>query len=248
MSIFSILPVQTANAAASTIASADVDYLDDVDYDTYEHWLFDRGTSAGLTGQRSGYALTAQSAAPSYSRSYLEQSNLPSNGLVMGVADGASDVDTLTVIFKIPSTTTGTNFIFGNFTGGGGGCLFSSGSGASRTIFMSYQGVVNSLNIGSVNVNTWYFAAVARDFSGANKVLRRIIGGTAAAETTYPAVTYTAGAANQGPGNCGGFAGTTGAIRYSEFRRYARQLTLAELATVYADAKARAALRGIIVV
>lgn len=241
MSLFAILPVTTGNIAAPVVPSIDVQYLDGFDSASYEHWMFDRGTSADLTGKNKAKVLTLQGAAPAYARSYLTIPGTSGQALLSDVVDAAGAVDTICAVVRRPSGS-GSSILLGNFNGSAGTSLFLQ----SGNLLVSSQGLVNSGLIGALPNGAWNFIAVSRDFSGATKLLKAVVGATT--YTTSGAVTYLPNAAqNPGAGNPAFAGGATSNLDFAELRYYTTAKSLAEIAAIYADAKTRMALRGIAV-
>lgn len=249
MTMMTILPISTSNLLAPIIQSNDINYLDNYDPGTLEHWIFDRGNISSITGRKNGKVLTPQ-VAPVYNRSNLTISGALANAIISDYPDSSLAVDTFCMVFKCAAGTIGQSLILSNGTLSTTGLYISvAGGGVSRTANLSFSGVGYIPNIGAIAAGQYYFIAVARNFSGTTKIVRYIVGGMPAFESIFFNMAYSPNLiSNVGLGNTSMSGTDPNSISYSEFRIYPRCLSLIELNAVYVDAKKRAALRGISVV
>lgn len=165
-------------ASARKVSLANIQFLTDYDPMSYDHWMFNKGSSLGLTGRKQGKVLTLQAAAPSYAADHLTIANTLGNGLLMDLADSATAVDTICAVVR-DNATNGIQPILGSLGTSEGGGVFFSGSGAARTLYATYRGTtITSAPLGTaVPVGNYYFIGVSRDFSSGVKRVNMLVGG-----------------------------------------------------------------------
>jgi hypothetical protein len=137
------------------------------DYPDYEasateHWLFDKGSSAGLIGTKAGLVLTPTGLAPTYPGAYL---TLPGGGL-SGLITPFNDnlVGTEAFVFRYQTFNSVNLIILGSelgSAGAGGEFLFVSNLGRLSTYPRGYSGAINP-GSGSAPADTWLWGAVVR--------------------------------------------------------------------------------------
>lgn len=255
MSLFTRLPVTISNQTLPLVSEADVQYLVDYEPTSYDHWIFDKGGVAGLTGRNQGKLLTPQSDAPAYSGAHLTLNTASGKALLTDLEDSAAPQDTICAIFR-PQVSAGMHFPFGclgetgNNTGGG---PYLQGTEPSRNIFLTYRiNVASAVNTGvPVAGGNWYFLAVSRNFAaGAGaKALTMLLGGQSPYVLSNSLLYGRAASPRkQALGNPYYAAAGAGSMDFAEFVVFNKALSAAELAAVYARSKARMAARGITVV
>ncbi|MGF6347899.1 hypothetical protein [Variovorax sp. W2I14] len=243
-------------ASSRKISLADIQFLTDYDPMSYDHWLFNKGSSLDLTGRKQGKALTPQSGAPSYSPNYLTIANALGNGLLTDLSETATAVDTMCVVVR-DNATNGLQSILGSLGTAGdnsGGGVFFSGSGAARTLFASYRGTtINSAGLGAPTpAGSHYFVGVSRDFSGGVKRVNMFVGGVASIALTGSNAFAPAPAPRKlGIGSTyivsAGTPSTS--VDFAEAAFYTDVFrSLADLEAMYQKAKVRQAALGIAVV
>lgn len=251
--LFTILPFSVNNPSLPVIPSSDYERLSEFEINAYEHWLFDKGSSSGLTGEVNGRILTVQSTAPTYSASNLSISGNQGAGLLTDLGEVAGQTDTICVVFK-HSASTGIVVPFGTLSStadaalGGGGPFID---GATRDLKLQYRATsINSTDTGKdAPAATWHFLAVSRNMA-TRGVVRTLLSGQALHEVTVGGTAYIPAGNSRKIGLGSAYyatpAGST--LDFAEAVVFDRQLSATELAGVYTRAKARMAARGITVV
>lgn len=250
MTLFSRIPVVSPSKGLATISEADVDYLVDYEPTSYDHWIFSKGSAAGLVGVNAGRSLTPQSAVPTYSANFLTIDGGIGKALLTDMTETADVTRTMCVVVRDPYSGGAIRVPFGTLdsVNNTGGSPFISGSTYPRPMYTTYRNITNSQNTGmTVDKALWLFLAVSIDFSGATKYVRSLVGGQAGIEVT--ATTAYAASANKVAVGNGYYSGAAaGPMDFAEVITYAKALTLAELRAVYARRKARLAKLGVAVV
>ena len=255
MSILTRLPI-TVPSALPVIPQADIESFVSWEIDSYDHWIFDKGNSTGLTGLSQSKVLALQGSAPAYSSTHISLPGTSGNALLTDLTEVASQVDTIFMVLRLPATFTGFHFPFGTLnTGspllGGASFLASPGSSYPRGTFLTYRGTSLSSTTGPdiPAANQWYFLCVSRDFASATKSFRILLGGQTL-QTAAVTGTYTPAAGRLIALGNGYYAtgGATALFDIAEFGIFNRALSDAELGNLYSRRKLAAAARGITVV
>lgn len=257
MSIVTRLPITVASSLP-VIPQADLESFVSWEVDSYDHWIFDKGTSAGLTGLSQSKVLTLQGSAPTYSSTHISLPGTSGNALLTDLTESANQVDTIFIVLRSPATFSGFHFPFGTLsTGTGnafGGCpyLASATSTYPRSVFATYRGTsgIPGTSITTIDAaNQWYFLCVSRDFNSATKTFRVLVGGKGITSYTVTG-TYTPATGRLiALGNGYYSSGSATALfDIAEFGVFNRVLSDAELNNLYSRRKTAAASRGLTVV
>jgi hypothetical protein len=255
MSIFTRLPITVASALP-TIPQTDIDTFVSWEPDSYEHWIFDKGNSANLTGLNQGKVLTAQGTAPTYAGTSLSLLPTIGNGLLTDKTETANQVGTMFCVFKAPVNWNGFGFLFGTLSTGtgnifGGSPFLASTAGSPRIVFLNDRNLSPaSSSPGSVVSDQWYFFAQSRDFNSATKKRLTVIGGAATFDET-PTGTYAPATGRfiaLGNGYYSSGASSLDPTSYAEFGIFDRALSDVELQALYLRRKSAMAANGITVV
>lgn len=255
MSIITRLPV-TASSTLSTIPQEDIESFVSWEIDAYDHWIFDTGNSAGLTGLAQSKILTLQGSAPTYSSTHISLPGTSGNALLTDLTETASQADTIFMVLRLPATFSGLHFPFGtlNTTApllGGSPFFNNTANTYPRSSFLTYRGTsLNSTSAPSVpTANQWYFLCVSRDFASVTKTCHTLLGGTSIQTVTVTG-TYTPAAGRFIALGNGYYAtGTaTASFDVAEFGIINRALSTTEVNNLYSRRKTIAAARGITVV
>lgn len=252
MSIVTRLPI-TVSSSLPVISQADLESFVSWEIDSYDHWIFDRGTSAGLAGLSQSKVLTLQGSAPTYSSSYISLPGTPGDALLTDLTETANQVDTIFIVLRSPAAFNGIHFPFGTLSTGTGNVFGGSPylEGAANTypreFYATYRGTdVPGTPITTIDAaNQWYFICVSRDFNSATKTFRILVGGNGI-------ISYTvAGTYNPAPGRFIGLGngyytvGSSALLDIAEFGIFNRALSDDELNNLYSRRKLAAAARGI---
>ena len=252
MNLFTILPIVAPAGSFPTISPSDIEYFVDYEVDSYDHWIFNKGGVANLTGLKQAKVLTAQ-ATPTYSSNYLTISTLSSNALLTDLPNESStQVDTVCAVVRLATVGAGIQVLLGSLgpttdtppLNGGG--LFVD-TGASYT---TYRGVTSSASAGnSLSAGAWYFVAVSRTFSGSTKYVRTLIGGGSVVEQSSAGPYQPALAGRKiACGNAYYNSVITNTMDFAEFVVFQTAMTSSELLSLYTRRKSQMAVIGITVV
>lgn len=256
MSIVTRLPI-TVSSSLPVIPQTDIESFVSWEIDSYDHWIFDKGNSAGLTGLAQSKVLSLQGSAPAYSSNYLSLPGTSGNALLTDLTEVANQADTIFIVLRSPATFSGFHFPFGTLSTGTGNAfggspyLNSTTNAYPRAVYANYRGT----NVPGTAITTldaaaqWYFLCASRDFNSATKTFRLLVGGKGLFSYTVTG-TYTPAAGRFiALGNGYYTTGTaTALLNIAEFGVFNRVLSDAELNNLYSRRKNAAAARGITVV
>jgi hypothetical protein len=246
MSAFIRLPITSA-ASLGTIPANDIRFFDLYEQGTYDHWIFNRGTPANLTGRTNGRLLTLQSTAPVYSGSFLTLPRVDGQALLTDRDDSATATDTLFAVVRASADLASNSMqIMGSLGATTGYGIFFHSTAFPKVLRVTARASVfaNDLAGDSSNSAVWVFVAMARNFSGATKLITSLRGGG----LTYnlsAAATYTPSAGKISLGNAYTTALGAGGMDVAEFGIFDRALTGAELQSLYVRRKREMAKVGI---
>lgn len=239
MTLFTRLPI----TVAGSLPVIPYKYIGDAAYeaDAYDHWVFDEGGPGGLVGRVNGRTLAAQSAAPTYSDTFLTLPTETGKALLSPKVDGREQ--TLCIVYKYIATA-GVKVLAGTrgATGTPGSLLFSTGG-------QIYANQSPSFQTGPVaeSVNAWMFVAYSESaLLGTTSAV--VFKGGVGAVTQTGGVLKTVSSNLVALGNGYSAGGPVATQSFAEFIHFDRGLTAAELVDVYARSKLRMADRGITVV
>ncbi len=234
-------PVTVANLAQLK------EYENDPAYPCTEHWLFDKGGSAGLTGLKAGGLLTDAGAAKTWNAYSVTIAGTLGSRLNTTYADRLTY--TVCHVAKVPTTGGGSGVGTplmstreGATTGGVNFCIQGGTSTdmVSRAI-ISGASSQQSANPTNFTVGEYRFFAFVIDHTGANR-LRRFSLGNVHYDTTDSAAFTVAPANKIGLGPTSSDQNTPAAIEHLEFILFNDiALTTAQIEAVYARSQARIA-------
>lgn len=246
MSLFIRLPIALNNPTLPKIDPKDIEDFSKFESRSYGHWIFDTGNDEGFTAPLTNKVLSKQGADPEFSASHLTLPLANGDALVTDYLDKADAVDTVSFVFKLDAFS-GVQVLNGTLSSADGGGLFIS----SGNLWQNYRGAVTSQEVKpSLQTDTWYFVAIARDFSGAQNDLRILVGG----ENVYTAPHSGAYSVPTGPvtnlafGNANYAASTTSKIDLLGANLVDHAMTNEEMAALYSRRKTYFANKGIPVV
>lgn len=230
-----------------TVDRNDIVYFSELEENAVDHWIFDKGTSAGLIGRVNGLSLTAQSTAPTYESNAVLVDGTVGKALLSNVSETGSDKITVFCVTKSGSVAGNPQPLIGNFNNSGGGFMLSdtlNTGDLDKKIYMRGTTNANPSTVGAVAPDIWTFAAITINTTGASKLVKALVNASIKQELTVTG-TYVTGAQAIGLGN--GFYTSASVItkRYAEFGIIKDFYTLAQLEDLYNRSKARMALRGI---
>lgn len=252
MTLFTRLPISVPGASLGRVARGDIEFFTDYEPDADEHWMFQGGTSAVLTGKVAGGVLTPQNAAPTYASDSLSTPTVAGNALLSPYGEIAAQVDTIFTVFKTVATASGLEVLFGTLppaTDATGGSPFLSGASPARKLFLTYRGVVSSGDSSlTVAKDAWHFLSLARDFSGTTKTIRGNLDGHAFSFTAPSAYVPAPSPRKIALGNA--YYGSSTVVvqtSYAEFGIFDQALSADDLQALYTRRKAKMADRSIVV-
>jgi hypothetical protein len=156
----------------------------DYEQTSTEHWLFDKGSSAGLIGTKSGLVLTPTGLAPTFPGAYL---TLPGGGL-RGLITPWDDDDaagTDCFVMRYPAATSAQTLILASDTGttaAGGEFFYLSDLERLACSVRGYSAQATTA-AGSMPAATWLFVANRR-VPGTRTVYRGVDGASFISATT----------------------------------------------------------------
>lgn len=248
MNLFTRLPLTLNAPTMPLIPEADVDYFVPYEPLAYEHWIFNKGDSSGLIGLKAGSLLTAQSDAPTYDVKHLTLSSYYGKALLTGLEETATIEDTIAVVFRPGVLSSSLKLPFGTLGSAAGGSPFI---GSNGQMYATYRGINNSLSYGApLSADSWYFAAVSRNFSGASKAFKLLIGGTQVVET-YTSNSYIPAPVGRKIALGNGYYSSSvsnNTYDFAEFIVFPKAMSATELQALYERRKAKMVTSGINVV
>lgn len=248
MNLITQLGVASAQQLRSigTVPRSKLDWLSAYEPDAWDHWIFNKA-ALSLDGLVNGRDLSPASVSPVYADSYLQLDNDNGKQLNTLYPDTAGAVDTIWAVIRRTYTGAGLNMQWGNFlTSSVGGSMFLSTANAQ--LYYGYGGVVNSPNTGLVlpNRSAFYFVAISRDFSGAVKSIRSMVGSQGQhLYTSGAGLTYNPGSSETvALGNKYYTTGSGTVDDIMEFGIIPKYMSESELDALYARRKAQLAKLG----
>lgn len=163
MSLFSTANIDVRDPSLPRVSRNDIASLSDAEFGAYGHWLFDKGTSAGLTDIAAAKTLTLGDITPTYGSNYVGLTNGPSDGLLTDLPDTDLDEVTIWAVVRQPAVDgqNGTRFLFGSSTGsaGIGAAVATSTTTPPLTVRLAASG--NPYAVSSIAINQWFFVAIS---------------------------------------------------------------------------------------
>lgn len=213
-----------------------------------EHWIFDRGDSAGLTGIKGGLVLTPVGAvAPTYPGSFVR---LPGGGLralETPFDDNQQGTECFVIRYPLPWASSTFTVIFGSEIGtGGGGGEFLLISNLQRLMINVRGGSSFDLGAGSMVGDQWLFVAQSR--TATSRSGYRGNGGTdLLSATSSQTKTLATPMRKMAIGNAyrSGTGYVENALDVAEAIFFPGALSAGQIATVYANSRERMADRGL---
>lgn len=244
MSLFSVLPITVNDPTLPVLQMADVNAFDGLEFSAFDHWIFDEGSAAGLTGKRNALALTPLGTSPTYSSNYITMSTATGKGLASTLID---DGRNWTGCAVVRTASSGTQLLFGTMGSSTGGSPFFSGADPNHKLFNTFRGMLSSDDTGQVapTGSYWYFVACSLDADG--KSVKTLVGG-GAGDVSTSATSYVSSGNAIALGNGYYTTGSAANMDFAEFILFDRALNAADLTAIYNRSKARLAERGITVV
>ncbi|MDR5858224.1 hypothetical protein FZZ93_01040 [Halomonas eurihalina] len=249
MSLFFKLPVVSGDASLPVIPSEDVRRLDNLEDQSYDHWVFTRGVDS-LMGRVNGRQLTDQGGSASYTDNHVTLINTAGNALLTDIIDDTpAPIDTFCAVVRFVSDIE-FQMIFGNIGDDNGGSAYTDNTGAK--IVTNYRGStqgVMELSSSAPEVGKWYFVASARDFSDTNNMRRTaLLGGESPVESVFSvAGEYSNSDTPIGLGNprYTNVNLPASTLDFAEFIAFDHALTASELTAVYQRSQTRMSELGI---
>ncbi|ATQ67723.1 MULTISPECIES: hypothetical protein [Methylosinus] len=246
--LFIMLPFSVDNPSLPVIPLTQIEPLAPGEPAAWDHWIFGAGETT-LTGRVNNHVLTPQGSR-AWAPNYVTIPMATGNALVSSKTESATVADTLCCVARIPGALpSGSAVIMGSLgdavspnTGGG---LFASGSALSQN-HRGLSGVITNTGL-TLAADIWMFLAVARDFSGASKTTRVLLGGSPLVENGGISGAYNNSAGYQAFGDAYLTTATTAHLDLAEAAIYVGAMSGADMALAYARAKERQAARGIAV-
>ncbi len=227
------------------------EYEADAAYPAGEHWIFDRGSSAGLAGMKSGGLLTDAGAAKTWNAYSVTLAGSLGSRLNSTYSDRLTY--SICAVVKVPATGSG---------GGIGTPIASTQQGTAKcgvmfalqggtSIDLASRAIISgassqqSWNTANFTVGEWRWFGFVIDHTGANR-LRRFSLGTVHQDFTDSAA-FTPSPANKiGIGSTSNDVATPAAIEVAEFIVFPDiALTTAQLEAVYGRSQARMSRRSL---
>ena len=253
--LVNVLPFAVNALNLPVIPAADLKRLTNLEIGAYDHWIFNAGSSTGLTGKLSGKALTVQSTAPTYAGSYLTISADQGKALLTDLGESAGQADTIAMVCKINALPTSGAVVLSGTLGPssgetpplGGGSLYINSAGGA--LFLNNRGLYSPDTTETAAADTWMFVCVSRNLVSGGYV-RMLKGGSATVrEYTGDYSVYVPAPSPRKLALGGAYYNNRVGHTLSIFEAviFNRGLTAAEMQALYLRAKARAAAAGITV-
>lgn len=241
MTAFIKLPITVNDPSLPVIPAASVRRFSREDEaSSFDHWIFDTGDAAGLTGRTSGTLLTPEGTGATYGANFVTINPATGNGLRSTLMDARKQ--TVCAVVR-PNNSPATLHIAGSRNTTAGSQLTFTSSLANLTA--AQTPVFGNSLAGPFSAGAWYFVALSEsDALGTTTQIIHASGGSAVFTGGSLKTLTGAGIAL---GNSGASLTTGGTISAAEFILFDRALSAAELSAVYTRSKARMAERGITV-
>ncbi|HEJ8622425.1 TPA: hypothetical protein SMK09_004293 [Klebsiella michiganensis] len=212
----------------------------------FVNWMLGKNSSSLTSMDGSHVMTTSAGASPTYKNSAV---------VIPGVASGFNGLNTefndsnlMTMCAVIKYTGAATQLLLGVNTGTQGECIYMSGASAMTHLVRNASGasVTTAIPVPTgLAVGKYIFIAYSRN--GDNLI--SLIGGASTQVNLTNSVKTAATTTKVGPGNTAyNTNGYSKELEIVECLYKAGSSTLSELQTVYANAKARCALRGITII
>lgn len=241
-----VLPYISNNSILPSYNYADLADVPEWEFDSWEHWCFDTGASSGLTGRVNRRPLTLQGAAPAYSADHVTLGG-QGNALLSDMDE--SHTWSICMVAKYPVTASVFAGTSDNATNKGSSLELRVG-GSVGEVNADVEGMTPSeyrnldISPSPTPGSIWLFAAMALDF--APGPLRRLYASGQYDQFTGDTGTHTLNG-KIAIGNKSKTTSLGASIEIAEAILYNRVLSLAEMQTIHARSRLRAARRGIVI-